>query len=66
MVCQKFSDFSTKEKIMFIGELAHACMSDNDILDMGNALIQIAKTKGLFENVKIMPPVDRIFPDDNN
>jgi hypothetical protein len=31
-------------------------MSDDDLHDMGSSLIEIAKAKGVFNNVKINPP----------
>lgn len=55
MVCQKFSEKNPLDKVMFIGELTHACMNDDNLHDMGIALIEIARKKGLFDNVKIMP-----------
>jgi hypothetical protein len=56
MVCKKFSEMTPVEKVLFIGELTHACMSDDDLHDMGSSLIEIAKAKGIFNNVKINPP----------
>ncbi len=40
---------------MFIGELTHACMFDDDLFRIGNKLIEAAKAKGVFDSVKIMP-----------
>jgi hypothetical protein len=56
MICKKFSDMTPVEKVLFIGELTHACMSDDDLHEMGESLIELAKSKGLFDNVKINPP----------
>lgn len=55
MICSKFLELSPMEKIIFIGELTHACMNDNDVYDMGVFLIKKATEKGLFDNVIIMP-----------
>lgn len=55
MICEKFSNLSTRDKVLFIGELTHSCMNDDEIYNMGVAIIKIATTKGLFDNVKIMP-----------
>lgn len=55
MLCQKFSDLNSQEKVMFIGELTHACMNDDKLKEMGDLIIEIAKNKGIFENVKILP-----------
>lgn len=55
MICRKFSELSPLEKVMFVGELTHACMNDDLFFDMGEKLIEMAKHQGVFENVKIMP-----------
>ena len=55
MICNKFSELSPLEKVMFIGELTHACMANDEIFEMGQKLIKIGMAKGLFDNVKIMP-----------
>lgn len=56
MICQKFAELTVVEKIKFIGELTHACMSDNEMHEKALFLINSARNKGLFDNVKIMPP----------
>ena len=55
MLCNKFSELTPREKILFIGELTHACMNDDFMFEVGKEIINTATTKGLFENVKIMP-----------
>lgn len=58
MLCNKFTELTPKEKVIFIGELTHACMNDDFMFDMGKQIINIAENKGLFDNVKIMPESD--------
>lgn len=58
MVCTNFSKLSPREKVIFIGELTHACMNDSEMYEMGVSLIQIATARGIFDNVKIMPESD--------
>jgi hypothetical protein len=55
MICKNYSELSPFEKIMFIGELTHACMFDDELFRIGNKLIETAKAKGVFDSVKIMP-----------
>ena len=55
MLCNKFSELTPREKILFIGELTHACMNDDFMFEIGKEIIKKATTKGIFENVKIMP-----------
>jgi hypothetical protein len=55
MLCNKFSELTTREKVLFIGELTHACMNDDDLYEKGIEIIKVATAKGLFDNVKIMP-----------
>jgi len=58
MLCNKFTELTPKEKVIFIGELTHACMNDDFMFDIGKQIINIAENKGLFDNVKIMPEND--------
>ena len=55
MICKNYSELTPIEKVMFIGELTHSCMSDEELFKIGTKLIDVAKAKGIFENVKIMP-----------
>jgi len=55
MLCNKFAELTSREKVIFIGELTHACMNDDFMFDVGKQIINIAENKGLFDNVKIMP-----------
>lgn len=58
MLCNKFTELTPREKVIFIGELTHACMNDDFMFDIGKQIINIAQNKGLFDNVKIMPKSD--------
>jgi hypothetical protein len=58
MLCNKFTELTPKERVIFIGELTHACMNDDFMFDIGKQIINIAENKGLFDNVKIMPEND--------
>lgn len=55
MICKEYKDLSHLEKVTFIGTLVHAVQSDSKLFEMAQGLIEIAKTKGLFDTVTIMP-----------
>jgi hypothetical protein len=55
MICDKFLELPPREKILFIGELTHACMNNDEMYEAGKEIIKAAMEKGVFENVKIMP-----------
>ena len=55
MICNRFSELTPKEKVLFIGELTHACMNDDHLYELGLTIINEAIAKGIFDNVKIMP-----------
>ena len=57
MLCKNFDSLSHYEKITYIGELLHACQSDNYFFELGNDIIRSAKDVGLFDGVKILPQV---------
>lgn len=61
MVCKNYAELSPLEKVMFIGELTHACMFDETLYEMGKGIINIASEKGMFNNVTIMPSDDGIL-----
>lgn len=58
MLCKNFLELSPRDKILFIGELTHACMNDNDMYEKGKEIIKKATDSGIFDNVKIMPEDD--------
>ena len=58
MVCKNYAELTPLEKVMFIGELTHACMCDEVLYEMGKGIISIASEKGMFDNVTIMPSDD--------
>lgn len=55
MLCKNFSELSHFEKVKYIGELLHACQSDDFLYTVGENIIQTAKDSGLFEGVVILP-----------
>jgi hypothetical protein len=55
MLCESFEKLTPKERSTYIGELAHAVMNDEDCWLLGNAIIEGAKAKGIFDTVKILP-----------
>ena len=55
MICEKYDRLTPIERVSYVGELIHAVMSDNELFDAGNSLINLAILKGLFEGVKILP-----------
>ena len=55
MLCSEYEKLTTIEKVIFIGELQHACQSDNELFEMANKLLSLAIVKGLFKNVTILP-----------
>lgn len=57
MLCENFENLSHYEKITYIGELLHACQSDNYFFKLGEDIIKSAKDVGLFDGVKILPQV---------
>lgn len=55
MLCTKFSELSHYDKVKYIGELLHACQSDDFLYSIGENIIQTAKDTGLFDGVVILP-----------
>ena len=65
MISSNYLELTPLERVMYIGELTHACMNDDDLFVMGRELINLGVTKGLFTNVKIMPSPDKINEDND-
>lgn len=63
MLCKKYDELSHFDKVTFIGELIHACQSDDSFFEQGEAIIHNAKQMGLFNGVVILP--DHIKPVDD-
>jgi hypothetical protein len=55
MLCENYNNLSHYDKMKYIGELLHACQSDNYFFSIGENIIQSAKDSGLFEGVIILP-----------
>jgi hypothetical protein len=66
MICKNFSELSPLEKVLFIGELTHACMNEDLFFNMGKKVIEMAKDQGVFDNVKIMPNSEKENNDTEN
>jgi hypothetical protein len=64
MLCKKYDELSYFDKVTYIGELLHACQSDDLLFDEGNILITKAKSMGLFNGVVILP--DHIKTENNS
>jgi hypothetical protein len=58
MLCKNYDDLSHVEKIIYIGELIHACQSDDHFFNLGELIIGSAKTKGTLDGVVILPEVN--------
>lgn len=55
MICEKYESLSIVDKIMFTGELLHACMNDDRLFELGQQVIELGHTKGVFNGVQILP-----------
>jgi hypothetical protein len=60
MLCKNYDKLGHFEKIVYIGELLHACQSDDNFFNQGEAIIKSAKKMGLFEGVVILPDVEQL------
>jgi hypothetical protein len=54
-LCKSYNDLSHFDKIQFVGELLHACQSDEYLFKLGEDIIKTAKDTGLFNGVIILP-----------
>ncbi len=55
MLCKNYNDLSHYDKVKYIGELIHACQTDNYFFELGENIIQSAKDAGVFNGVVILP-----------
>jgi hypothetical protein len=55
MLCNKYEKLSHYERIVYIGELLHACQSVDYFFEQGEDIIKNAKRTGVFEGVIILP-----------
>lgn len=55
MICEKYEALSITDRVKFIGELVHCCMSDNTFFDHAQRMIILAESKGLLEGITILP-----------
>jgi hypothetical protein len=54
-LCKSYNDLSHFDKIQFVGEILHACQSDDYLFKLGTDIIKTAKDIGLFNGVVILP-----------
>ena len=54
-LCKSYNDLSHFDKIQFVGELLHACQSDEYLFKIGEDIIKTAKDTGIFDGVTILP-----------
>ena len=57
MLCKNYEQLGHFEKVVYIGELLHACQSDDDFFNKGKSIIESAKKNGVFEGVTILPDI---------
>lgn len=57
MLCKNYEELGHFDKILYIGELLHACQSDNEFFNKGKSIIDSAKKRGIFEGVTILPDI---------
>lgn len=57
MLCKNYEQLGHFDKVLYIGELLHACQSDDDFFNMGKTIIESAKKCGVFEGVTILPDI---------
>jgi hypothetical protein len=56
-LCKSYNDLSHFDKIQYVGELLHACQSDEYLFKLGADIIKTAKDIGLFNGVVILPEI---------
>jgi len=56
MLCKEYQELSHFEKIKYIGELVHACQTNNTLFETGLSIIEKAKSEGIFDKATILPP----------
>jgi hypothetical protein len=54
-LCKSYNELSHFDKIQYVGELLHACQSDEYFFKLGEDIIKSAKDTGLFNGVVILP-----------
>ena len=55
MLCKNYDELSHVQKIVYIGELIHACQSDDHFFNLGEMIIESAKNNGTLDGVVILP-----------
>lgn len=61
MICPEYQQLNPIEQRNYIGSLIHACMNCTDYFNIGQAIIDSATRRGVFEGVTFNPaPVEDI------
>lgn len=55
MICQKFENLTPVQKVTYIGELIHAVQSNDHLMELGQSIIDLAISMGIFDGVTILP-----------
>lgn len=58
MICPEYENLAPLERVQMVGEIVHAMQSDSALFKNVQDLIELAKRRGLFENV-IINPLDK-------
>lgn len=66
MICDKYNALSHREKTEMVGLIVHAIQSDEHLFTIGEEIIRMAKMKGLFDDVKILPDQNEIHDTDTH
>ena len=56
-LCKSYNELSHFDKIQYVGELLHACQSDEYLFKIGMDVIKTAKDAGIFNGVTILPEI---------
>jgi hypothetical protein len=63
--CKSFMGLSLKEKTEFIGKLIHIVQNEEWCFDVAKRMVYNAQSAGIFDDVVINPPAERlVFVDD--
>ncbi len=52
MICEKFDELNTLQKVNFMGQLCHAVQNDDEFFALATIIIKTAAEKGMFDRVK--------------
>lgn len=55
MIHEKYNSLQPIEKVIFTGQILYAIMNDEESFELAEKVITLAKFKGIFNNVEILP-----------